>query len=222
MKYEGIGNTQYASEQAPKNAGEYRITFSVKDTDQQYAGTVAKTFTIAKKGVTVTAKDKSISAGQQIPSLEQAVEGTDYVIEGLLSTDKLEGQARLAYADESGEPVTPELGKAGTYKILISGFESSNYEMQYQAGTLTITGVSDNKPDKPQVPEKPGTSGSYERSIISISQNGVSAIEVNVEKNAAGTVTSAIAEIYASESADVRETVIKGNRSYELISDAGM
>lgn len=308
--YEGVRNTQYSSQEAPKNAGEYKLTFSVKDTDQQYIGTASETFTIAKKGVTVTAKDKNISAGEQIPSLENAAEGTDYVIEGLLAGDQLDGQVHLSYANENGEPVTPDNSKAGTYKIMISGFESSNYELQYQQGTLTITGKADDATNKPETPSKPSTpgsgssgtggggwsgpsgigtgnvpgtqtvdpnqtddtadtdktddivdpekpadpfktvivrniddsvtetttgtvtneegntvditevvnknadgtvTGSSKRSVITISQNGISTIEVNVIKDAEGIVTYALAEINATESPAVRETVLKGS-----------
>ncbi len=151
--YEGINGTDYSSEAAPVNAGDYRLTISVQEQDGTYTGTESVVFSIYKKEMTVTAKDKNITVGDPIPSLENAVEGTDYSVEGLVSGDTLNGTPVLFYSDDTGEAVQPDNQKTGTYKIQISGLENADHTITYIAGTLTIRAKGSDTPNIPNVPD---------------------------------------------------------------------
>lgn len=150
--YEGINGTDYSSEAVPVNAGDYRLTISVQEQDETYTGTESAAFSITKKEMTVTAKDKSITVGDLIPSLENAVEGTDYSVEGLISGDTLNGTPVLFYSDDTGEATQPDNKKTGTYKIQISGLENADYAITYMAGTLTIRSKGTDTPNIPDIP----------------------------------------------------------------------
>lgn len=137
--YKGVNGTTYSSSDAPVHVGDYRVTISVKETDETYAGEMtSETFSITKKPITITAADKNITVGDELPSLENAVQGTDYTVEGLISGDILDGTPVLSYTDESGAAVQPDNSKEGVYQIRISGLEHLDYRINYQAGTLTI------------------------------------------------------------------------------------
>ena len=50
--YEGTGNTHYNSTTAPKDAGTYKVTYKVPDSNEDYTGEKMYTFTIHSKMVT--------------------------------------------------------------------------------------------------------------------------------------------------------------------------
>lgn len=131
-------------------AGEFTITATVP-ADATYAeATDTWPGTASPKDLTITAEDKTIQVGNELPELT-------YTADGLVNGDTLTG-VTWTYQNESGEEVTNP-STAGTYKIVPSGgtFEPAaavnNYEIQYVNGTLTIT-------DKPvyQVTVEGGTS----------------------------------------------------------------
>lgn len=110
---------------APKNAGTYYVKASMAASGNYGAATSnAEPFTIIKKALTITAKDKNITFGDAAPAYTFIGEG--YV------------------ADEDNSVVTAafdctyEQGSdAGTYEIKISA-TAANYEITCNAGTLTV------------------------------------------------------------------------------------
>ena len=121
---------------APTDAGSYQAKFTI--TSDDYMGTVTYSFEITKAVITVAAKNKSIYVGDEVPSLENPVAGTDYTVTGLCGTDALSGTVSMSYAEE------PDNTKAGTYEIQIqiSGLTApagGNYTITSTNGTLTIT-----------------------------------------------------------------------------------
>ena len=52
VTYAGTGNTTYNSTTAPKDAGTYKVTYKVADSNENYTGEVTYTFTILPKDVT--------------------------------------------------------------------------------------------------------------------------------------------------------------------------
>ena len=176
--YKGVNGTAYSSSDAPVHVGDYHVIISVKEIDETYAGEMtSETFHITKKPITITAADKSITVGDELPSLENAAQGTDYTVEGLISGDTLNGAPVFSYTDESGAAVQPDNSKEGTYQIRISGLEHADYEIGYRAGTLTIktkssvipiespspgatntpTPGATDTPSKPTIPSTPDT-----------------------------------------------------------------
>lgn len=95
-----------------------------------------------KATITITVKDKKITAGDSLPSLASPVSGTDYTISGLKTGDTLGGSLFLSY-QKDGVQVAPDVSKAGTYDIVASGADipdtgAYEEEILYTKGTLTI------------------------------------------------------------------------------------
>lgn len=106
-----------------KNAGKASVTIAGKG---RYSGTVTKSFTISKARVVITASNKVIKVGSELPK-------RTYRVSGLLGGDELLTAPKLSY-DE-----TPDTSKMGTYRINVSGADAGeNYEIQYIAGVLYV------------------------------------------------------------------------------------
>ncbi|MBU5477254.1 fibronectin type III domain-containing protein [Eubacterium sp. MSJ-21] len=108
---------------APKNVGEYVVRVTVAE-DACYAEAVGTAeFTIAPKKVEVKVNDTSKHVGMEDPHYT-------YTVTGLVKGETL---TEIMVSRVSGEAV-------GEYKIIPSLDETGNpnYEIQYEAGTLTI------------------------------------------------------------------------------------
>ena len=119
------------------DAGTYTVTVSLKDpanTKWDDDSTANKTFdfVINKATITITAKPKTAYVGDAEPVLGVS----DYTVEGLAEGESLKTAPTIAYA------LTPDMTKAGTFPITVSGAEApdgGNYnEISYVNGTLTI------------------------------------------------------------------------------------
>ncbi|MEM1485735.1 MBG domain-containing protein [Oscillospiraceae bacterium PP1C4] len=66
--YASTDGAGYSSEQAPKNAGAYKLTISVPQSNIGYIGSTDIPFTIAKALLTITAQNKTITVGDAIPA----------------------------------------------------------------------------------------------------------------------------------------------------------
>ncbi len=91
------------------------------------------TLTIKKKKLTVTADNKTMTAGGEAPTYSATAEG---LVEG----DSL-GTLTYTIKDSEGNTVADvTAAEAGEYDIVVSGFsDSTNYETSYVTGRLTIT-----------------------------------------------------------------------------------
>ena len=140
--YEGTNDTVYSSTEAPKNAGTYKVTYKVADSNENYTGSVTYTFIIASATVTVTVLDQSAYVGASAPDLSSPKAGTHYTVTGLVGNDALIGTVTLKY-QKNGAEVTPDTSKAGTYDIVISSVTEpagGNYNaIVLKNGTLTIS-----------------------------------------------------------------------------------
>ena len=122
-------------------AGSCTITASqAGNTTYEPATPVARTFTIAKAALTVTAQDRTITYGQATPTL-----GVTYA--GFVGTDtaaSLGGSLVYTFAGISpavyGPSTTPPTS-VGYYTITPSGLTSNNYAISYAAGTYGISPV---------------------------------------------------------------------------------
>ena len=104
------------------------VTITAVGNSQKYAGETTKTFTINKKALTVTADNKSVTFGDDAPTYTESYDGfvnneTKAVLGGTLSLT-------CSYVkNQSG---------AGNYDITPSGLTSSNYDITFTKGTLTV------------------------------------------------------------------------------------
>ena len=116
-----------------KKAGEATITVTAAGTNEYASAAKDISVTIVKKAITVTAQDKSAYVGDVVPVLGV----NDFTVTGLVGSDSLTTNPMLAYA------VTPDMSKAGTSVITVSGASAGeNYTVTHANGTLTISNKS--------------------------------------------------------------------------------
>ena len=171
------------------NVGEKTFAATYTEDNSGNYNTVQKNLTVkvAKKAVTVTALDKNAYIGSDVPDLSNPEAGKDYKVEGLVGTDRLNGDVTLTYAQ------TPDMNKAGKIAINITGtLSNDNYDIIYANGTLTVSnrhsgggggGGGSSKPaekptEKPE--EKPAVSPTVEDK-----NDTVKIAETTAEANAA-------------------------------------
>ena len=151
--------------------------------------------TVGKATITVAAKNQSIYVGGTVPSLTSPVKDTHYTVTGLVGSDTLGGTITMEY-QKSGTTAIPDVTKAGTYDIVISGATEpagGNYNtIVFQTATLTISNPS----------HSGGGGGSYTPSY-----------SITVDKTENGTIT--VSPKSASKGDTVTITV-KPDKGYEL------
>jgi hypothetical protein len=117
---------------APTNAGAYKLTVSVPDTNANYGGYVEYTFTISKATLTLTADNKSMTVGEDLPSFTCTVSG-------------LQNSETAVFATAPVVGVVTDGGTTGTFDITFTTQGSlntglgSNYQISARTpGTLTV------------------------------------------------------------------------------------
>ncbi len=125
--------------QANANETGYPVAVVLKDKDNTVwadtKDTIDKSFTfqIRKADITISADNKTAYVKDAVPELS-------YTIKGLAASDTLQKEPTVAYE------ATPDMTKAGTVAILVSGAEApvgDNYnDIVYVNGKLTITNRS--------------------------------------------------------------------------------
>ena len=119
-------NTNAALATATTNAP--TVTITAVSTSEKYAGETTKKFTITKKALTVKADNKEVTFGDDAPTYTESYDGfvnneTKAVLSGTLSL--------------TCDYVKNQTG-AGNYDITPSGLTSSNYDITFTKGTLTV------------------------------------------------------------------------------------
>lgn len=139
----GVGYTLEGTAKAT-NAGDYEVTAKLSTGykwDDNTTADVKLNWSIAPAGtVRVTVNDMNAYVGDEVPA-------PTFIIGTLCADDKLGGQAVFKYqlknADSTyGEKLNaPDMSKAGTYKVTVSGLTvSNNYAgIKFGEGTLTIS-----------------------------------------------------------------------------------
>ena len=117
------------SENKRTDAGNQDVTVTLKKTDnyEWSASLPTYTFTIAPAPLSITAVDKSITYGYEAPAYTATYSG----FVGGENKDVLTGTLTLACTYAKGND-------AGTYPITPSGLSSTNYEITFDGGTLTV------------------------------------------------------------------------------------
>lgn len=126
--YVGTGDTAYeASETAPVNAGTYKVTATVAETDNYFGATAEAEFTIAKKAITAT-----------VSATDATYDGIKHAatvsFDGKLTDDEL--TANLLYNGEAEAPVN-----AGSYTVTVDSYGGAavaNYDITTAAGEVTF------------------------------------------------------------------------------------
>ena len=111
-----------------KKAGTANITANQAGNTEYRSFSKQFTLTVGKAKLTVTAEDKTMVQGEQVPELTVKYEGFKYQDD--VSSLTKQATAKTS-ATSSSEP--------GTYTITVSGARGSNYTMSYVSGKLTIT-----------------------------------------------------------------------------------
>ena len=113
---------------AGENAGRYAIGQGTITAGDNYDITyVGADFVITKKAMSVIARDETILLGDEAPEYSASIRGF------VLDDDKsvLSGTLTLACAYEQGDEI-------GEYTIMPRGLSSSNYDITFVAGVLTV------------------------------------------------------------------------------------
>nr|WP_288281667.1 MBG domain-containing protein [uncultured Prevotella sp.] len=110
------------------NVGTATATVTALANSTKYSGSASKTFSITKKALTVKADNKSVTFGDDAPTYTESYDGfvnneTKAVLSGTLALT-------CSY-------VKNQTG-AGNYDITPSGLTSSNYDITFTKGTLTV------------------------------------------------------------------------------------
>ena len=122
---------------AARNAGDHTITVKIIDkANAKWANTgnsddQTLTWTIAKKPVTVAAKDKRAAVGDPVPALN----ASDYTVTGIIKPDSLGFIPTIQYK------TSPDMSQEGETEIVVSGpaeTADKNYSVSYQNAVLTV------------------------------------------------------------------------------------
>lgn len=162
------GGAPYNSANAPTDAGDYELTFTLGGADaSKYAireGADTFAFTIKQKVVTITAPSKRVAAGESVPTAD-SLKG-DIQVTGLLRGDTqdkvLGGTISLKYSEEN-----ISAAQAGTYDIIPDGVTiiNSNYTLNSVKGTLTVEGRKEFEADFTSIKAEDKTYDSKPHSI---------------------------------------------------------
>lgn len=162
------GGVSYQSADAPTQAGDYELTFTLGGADaKKYAireGADTFSFTIKQKVITITAPSKKVAAGESVPEADSLKD--DIQVTGLLKGDTqaavLDGTLSLKYSEENISSA-----RAGTYDIIPDGvtIKDSNYALNSVNGTLTVEGRKEFEADFTSIKVKDKTYDSKPHSI---------------------------------------------------------
>ena len=171
---------------APKNAGNYKVTIAIPDSDSAYTGNATLNFTIAKRTISVKADNKSMTVNGTLPAFT--------VSYGNFASGDSEANVIETKATAS---CTADGTSTGSFPITVSGTTTlkSGMDTNYQVGTPENGTLTVN-------PAYSGGGGSYTPSYT-----------VSVDKTENGTIT--VSPKSASKGDTVTITV-KPDKGYEL------
>ena len=123
------GSAYSNTKKAPVNAGNYKLTVSVSEDNDDYTGSVEYSFAIAKAPLTITACDLGLKTSASLPQEKDYNYGTT----GLLEGDSLITEPKVTCN-------VVNTATAGTYIITVSNADAGmNYAITYKNGTLTVS-----------------------------------------------------------------------------------
>lgn len=127
------GSEYTMTDQAPSQAGTYRLSFAITGAGEEsyILRKSVYSFQITKRQVTITAPDRTIALGGQVPSLSSV---DDYTVDGLLTGEQLLKKPLFKYgkADISTQ-------KPGSCEIIPYGAKvGANYRIKYVSAQLAV------------------------------------------------------------------------------------
>ena len=124
------GNTFTENVPTATNAGEYTVYYKVvgDENHNDVEGTNSIVVTIKKAILTITAEDKSVTYGEEVPTYSVAYSGW-----------KAQDNEEVLVGEMTFECEYNIGSKVGTYTIHISGVEAQNYEITFVSGVLTVS-----------------------------------------------------------------------------------
>lgn len=121
------GDSTYSTT-VPTQAGNYVVKVTIAETENYASVQATSTFQIAKAPLTITAADKSMTAGGQLPTFELAYEG-------FVSGDT----AEAVFGETMPAASTTATGAdVGEYSIVITAPTVLNYDVKTVPGKLTV------------------------------------------------------------------------------------
>lgn len=127
------GSEYTITDQAPSQAGNYKLSFAITGAGEEsyILRNSVYNFQISKRQVTITAPDRVIALGGQLPDLS-AVD--DYTVDGFLTGDQLLKEPVFRYGEKDIATQKP-----GSYEIIPYGAKAdANYRIKYVRGQLTV------------------------------------------------------------------------------------
>lgn len=123
------------TDQAPKDAGLYRLIVTVSEENESYEGRKEYEFRIAKRKITIKPKDvDDVLVGGQLPDeYEYEILG-----DGFAEGESFDSIERAVKPTVTCEVEYPDI--SGEYPIIASGaYAGDNYDISYENGTLTVS-----------------------------------------------------------------------------------
>ena len=216
-----------------KGAGTATITATASETEgtgesEGYAET-SRSFvlTVEKAEITVTAIDKTVNIGGDVPSLAAPEKDKDYKVEGLVGEDALAGTVKLVYKDEAGYVVTPDTAAEGAYVI---AFDCEAYTLNPDTANYSGVKLVDGKLTV-SIPSSGGGSSSattYEPTITAAEHGKVTVDPTKAKAGDPVKITATPDEGYELESLTVTdasgakiETAVNADGTYSYKQPAG-
>ncbi len=160
VTYAGTGNTTYNSSDAPKDAGTYKVTYKVADSNENYTGEVTYSFTISPKAVTanmigaIAAQEYTGSAITPTPEVKDGnatlTAGTDFEFSYNKTTDVSENTATVTitgkgnYTGTASKTFTikPKDIKGATITLQENSLIYTGQMQEVQITSVTLDGVT--------------------------------------------------------------------------------
>ena len=125
--FEAVDGKGYTGSVAPRNAGNYKLTVTVAETDLYAECAAEDTFTINKKALSITAENNTIHYGD-MPAANGVIGSGFAYDEGMAD---LTGELTYTYTYEQYHDI-------GVYKITPAGLSSDNYAITFVDGELIV------------------------------------------------------------------------------------
>ncbi len=196
VKYISTDGRGYDSEEAPVNAGAYKLVVSVPKDNKEYVGSLEKTFNINRKKLTIKPSSHTITEGDAMPEFKT-------IYEGLVEGDEIEAEIYYEVTTKDGQTVIENTSKDGTYVVNYgSNTEftgNPNYEFEFGVGELVI---------REYISESDDSSSKEEETKESQSEDSVVTVEIpdNLEANDDGVVIIPEDEVALASLGDGIET----------------